>query len=62
MLDAVDVCYKGYAMPSFHDFDKSVQAELLQEDREAWKAIVVILMSIIAVGIAIALLALFLIV
>ena len=49
-------------MPSFHDFDKAVQAQLLQEDREAWKAIVVILMSIIAVGIAIALLALVLIV
>jgi len=49
-------------MPSFHDFDKSVQAELLQEDSEAWKAIVVILMSIITVGIGIAMLALFLVV
>jgi len=54
--------WKGCDMPSFHDFDKSVQAELLQEDSEAWKAIVVILMSIITVGIGIAMLALFLVV
>lgn len=49
-------------MQSFHDFDKSVQQQLIKEDQEAWRAIVVILMSIIAVGIAIACLALYLIV
>ena len=47
---------------SFRDFDKTMQEELLREDQEAWSAIVVILMSIIGVGIGIALLALFLIV
>lgn len=49
-------------MQSFRDFDQSVQKQLIEEDRQAWSAIITILMSIIAVGIGIACLALLLIV
>ena len=48
-------------MHSFDDFDDDVKEALMREDNQAWTAIVVILMSIIAAGIGIALLALILV-
>ena len=39
------------------DFDDSVKQQLRDEDREAWKAICTILLSIISVGVGIATLA-----